>query len=93
MRRGREDGRHEWLFHAAHGQRIVLQELLVPDGPSAVKVIVTVEPWVFVILRPSVILAEARCLGKGLKAHGTVLRTMEEACGVAFVLAQLTCQS
>ena len=83
VRRGGEDGRHEGLRHVAHGQCIVLQERLVPDGPGAVEVGIAVEAWVGRVLGAAIVVGKACAAGEGLEAHGTVLGTVEEGCGVA----------
>ena len=93
MRRGREDCRHKGLVHLAHAVGVELQELLVPDGPGAVEVVVAMIVGVFVVLRAPIVALEARGAGEGLEAHRAVLRTVEEGRLVALPLAQLAGQS
>ena len=69
-----------------------LQEWLVPYCPSSIEVVVAVGARVVVKLAASKVLLIAGCSCKGLESHRSVLRTMEERCGVALAI-ELPCQS
>lgn len=86
---GGEDGGHEGLLHLAHHLGIVLQEGLVPDGPRAVEVVGAVS---LLVLGPAVVVLESGLAGKGLEAHGAVLRPVEEG-GLVALLCQDARQS
>ena len=90
---GGEQSGHERLFHLAHTVAVELQELLVPNGPRAVEVVITIVVRVFVVFRTAEIVLEAAAVGKGLEAHRAVHRSVEEGGIIAFVLRQLTSQS
>ena len=66
---GGEDGGHEGLLHLVHLSAVVLQERLVPDGPKAVKVIMSAEARVVLEVLTAIILLEAGLAGKCLKTH------------------------
>lgn len=83
MRGGGEEGGHEGLPHAAHGEGVVLEELFIPDGPGAVEVFLAAKTAVGIVLCATIVLGEARGAGKGLEAHGAVFSTVEEGGGVA----------
>ena len=88
MAAGREDGRHEGLFHLRHLRGVVLQEGLVPDRPHAVEVVVTAKARVVIIVLAPVVLLEACASCKGHEAHRTALGTMEEGRLIALASQQ-----
>ena len=79
-----EDSGHEGLLHLVHLRAVVLQEGLVPDGPHAVEIIVTVETTIGIEVLTTVILLEPCLAGKGHEAHRTTLGTVEEGGLIAF---------
>ena len=80
---GGEDSGHERLREGVHGGSKELQELLIPDGPSAVEVVFATKTGVGIVFGASEIVLEAGGAGECLKAHRAVFGTMEEGCGVA----------
>ena len=80
---GGEDSGHERLREGVHGGSKELQELFIPDGPSAVEVVFATKTGVGIVFGASEIVLEASSAGECLKAHRAVFGTMEEGCGVA----------
>ena len=89
MARSGEDSRHEGLLQFSHLLGIVLQEGFVPDSPSAVEIVGSLGS---LILRTSEIMLETCLIRKGLEAHRTVLRPVEESRLIA-LSSEDTCQS
>ena len=74
MRRCCEESRHERLLHLAHFCGVKLHERLVPNCPCAVEVLVTAKTL------------KTCGAGKSLKAHRTILGSVEEGRIIALLL-------
>ena len=84
VRRGGKQRRHEWLVKLVHLLGIELQELFIPDGPSARQNLCCLQNGVFVIFRHPIIVLESRQLGIRRESHGTVGCPMEEGGVISF---------
>ncbi len=80
---GGEERGDKGLGHLLHGGGIELQKFLVPDGPCAVEVVVTIETGVAVVFGTTIVGLETGGACKGLETHGAVFGTVEEGGGVA----------
>ena len=85
VRRCREECCHEWLMHLGHLIAVKLHEFLVPDGPRAVEVVVTMIARVLVVFRSSEVILETAAVGECLKSHRAVHCSVEECRFISLV--------
>ena len=86
MGRGCKESRHERLPHLAHFCGVKLHERLVPNCPCAVEVLVTAKTLVCIIFCTTEIIRKTCGASKSLKAHRTILGSVEEGRIIALLL-------
>ena len=82
-----EERRHERLAEGGEGVAIELEELLVPDAP--VTVVVVIARVGVVVFGLAVVVLESADVGERLEAHGTVGSAVEEGGVVALVIQDI----
>src|SRR5574344_427773 len=90
MTGNRKDCRHERFTEFTHLRAEILQEWFIPDSPVAIKVGITSETLVSIIVLTTEILLETYFIGKSQETHRTTIGSMEE-CRVIIFFVQHTC--